>query len=186
MDYIAPEQAVDASKADPRADIYSLGCTLYFALAGRPPFPGGTPQDKIQWHQTQEPTPIERLRPELPAAFVDLLRKMMAKRPEDRFASAHEVRQELLRWASGEPIGPMDKQGDMAYREAVAALEAAEASSDLMGPVANPPVEEPSPVIVAGRAEAFATDREWIWSLWAALVLATVVLVVLVVILFAH
>ncbi len=47
MDYIAPEQAEDATKVEPRSDIYSLGCTLYFALAGRPPFPGGTPLQKM-------------------------------------------------------------------------------------------------------------------------------------------
>ena len=90
-DYIAPEQASDASRVDIRADIYSLGCTLYFLLAGQPPFPGGTTMEKMFAHCQSEPEPIEQRRPDLPAALIPVLRRMMAKRPEDRYQTPQEV-----------------------------------------------------------------------------------------------
>jgi serine/threonine-protein kinase len=99
MDYLAPEQAQDSSKVDPRCDIYSLGCTLYFALTGRPPFPGGTSLEKILRHRTEDPVPIQQLNPALPPSFVSMVGRMMAKRPEARPASAAEVREQLLSWA---------------------------------------------------------------------------------------
>ena len=61
-DYMAPEQAVQAVNADIRSDIYSLGCTFYFLLTSRPPFPGGTAIEKMLRHQLDTPAPVERLR----------------------------------------------------------------------------------------------------------------------------
>jgi len=63
-DYLAPEQAVDSHLVDTRADLYSLGCTMYFLLTGRPPFNEGTLTQRLLAHQTKEPTPIEQLRPD--------------------------------------------------------------------------------------------------------------------------
>ena len=123
MDYLAPEQADDAIRVDGRADIYGLGCTLYFALGGRPPFPGGDALQKIARHHREEPVPVEQLNAAVPAAFAELLRKMMAKRPGERFASAGELREALLRWASGEPVQPPDQATDSAYRDAVATFD---------------------------------------------------------------
>ena len=87
FDYIAPEQSRDASKVGPRADIYSLGCSMYFALAGRPPFPTGTPKEKIQAHRRQEPEPIQNLNPTVPEGFAALVRQFMSKLPEQRPAN---------------------------------------------------------------------------------------------------
>jgi eukaryotic-like serine/threonine-protein kinase len=84
-DYLAPEQAVDARAADIRADIYSLGCTLYCLLAGRPPFPGGSLAEKLLKHQQAEPDPVEGLCPDVPPALAAVVRRMMAKRPQDRY-----------------------------------------------------------------------------------------------------
>jgi serine/threonine protein kinase len=84
-DYMAPEQAVDAHQVDIRADIYSLGCTLYFLLAGQPPFPGGTVQEKLHCHQKAEPPPLESRRPDLAPELVGVVRRMTAKRPTDRY-----------------------------------------------------------------------------------------------------
>jgi len=123
MDYIAPEQADDAAKVDARSDIYSLGCVLYFALTGRPPFPGGDTRQKITRHRTQEPIPIPELNPSIPPAFAKFLGRLMAKNPEDRPASCDAVRVELLKWATGESVPPMDVQGDSNYCHAVQQLE---------------------------------------------------------------
>lgn len=123
MDYLAPEQADDAAKVDPRSDIYSLGCVLYFVLTGRPPFPGGDTRQKITKHRTEEPIPIRKVNPAVPPAFAAFLHRMMAKKPEDRPASCDAVRVELLKWSAGETPRPMDVEGDANYRQAIWQLE---------------------------------------------------------------
>ena len=90
-DYVAPEQAVDSSKVDVRADIYSLGATLYFLLAGRPLFPEGRTAQKLVWQQIKDPVPLNRLRPEVPADLAAVVHRMLEKRPADRYATAAEV-----------------------------------------------------------------------------------------------
>jgi serine/threonine-protein kinase len=84
-DYLSPEQARSLHKADIRSDLYSLGCTFYFLLTGRVPFPGGTPVEKLIRHGTETPTAIQELRPEVPPAVVAIVNKLLAKRPEDRY-----------------------------------------------------------------------------------------------------
>jgi serine/threonine-protein kinase len=90
-DYMSPEQGVGGSDFDHRADIYSLGCTLYFFLTGHPPFPEGTLLQRIAKHQTQEPRDILAERPGTPARLADICKRMMAKQPGDRFQSMLEV-----------------------------------------------------------------------------------------------
>jgi serine/threonine-protein kinase len=90
-DYMAPEQAVNSAKADVRADLYSLGCTFYHLLTGQAPFPGGTPMEKLLKHRMDQPKPIEKLRPEVPPAVAGIVRKLMAKKPEDRYQTPAEV-----------------------------------------------------------------------------------------------
>jgi len=90
-DYIAPEQAMGAHDVDIRADLYSLGCTLYFLLTGQPPFPGGTLGAKLVQHQLEEPTPVEKLRPDVPRNVAAVVRKLMAKKPEKRFQTPAEL-----------------------------------------------------------------------------------------------
>ena len=97
-DFMAPEQARDSSSADIRSDIYSLGCTLYYLLAGRVPFPGGTPWWKVARHQSEEPAPVESLRSEVPAELAAVVRKMMAKNPADRHQTPDEVVAALARF----------------------------------------------------------------------------------------
>ena len=95
LDYLAPEQALDFREVDIRADVYALGCTLFFLLTGRPPFPEGTAAQKLLLHQLREPPVLESLRPDAPPALADLVGKMLAKRPEDRFQTPGEAAQRL-------------------------------------------------------------------------------------------
>jgi serine/threonine-protein kinase len=91
FDYISPEQARDPRSADVRSDLYSLGCTLYFMLTGRPPFPEGTVLQKLLDHQSRQPPDVRLFRPELPESAVSILNKLLAKRPEDRYQSPKEL-----------------------------------------------------------------------------------------------
>lgn len=95
FDYISPEQARDPREADVRSDIYSLGCTLYHALTGRPPFPEGTALQKLLQHQSDVVPDPRRFAPELPDELVAILMKMLAKDPRDRYQSPVELTQDL-------------------------------------------------------------------------------------------
>lgn len=99
VEYIAPEQAL-SSQVDSRADIYSLGATLYFLLAGRPPFPEGDVRDKILQLAHEEPIPLDRLAPTVPAELVAIVHKMLAKDPDDRYQWSSDVARELAPWAT--------------------------------------------------------------------------------------
>jgi regulation of enolase protein 1 (concanavalin A-like superfamily)/predicted Ser/Thr protein kinase len=94
-DYIAPEQTLDAAAADIRADIYSLGCTFYFLLTGRPPFKGNTLYAILQAHHAETATPVQEMRPEVPAAVAAVVARMMAKAPAERYQKPAEVAQAL-------------------------------------------------------------------------------------------
>jgi serine/threonine protein kinase len=90
-DYIAPEQARNAHKADIRADLYSLGCTFYFLLSGQPPFGSGTMTEKLLKHHWDTARPIEQLRADVPPAVAAIIRKLMAKKPEERYQTPAQL-----------------------------------------------------------------------------------------------
>lgn len=96
VDYMAPEQADSARQADIRADIYSLGCTLYHLLTGQPPFTTGSLREKLAYHQHEDPPPIDRSRSDIPPGLNKVVRKMMAKRPQDRFQTPADAAAALL------------------------------------------------------------------------------------------
>ncbi|QDV48953.1 FHA domain-containing serine/threonine-protein kinase [Gimesia fumaroli] len=103
-EYIAPEQSRDGSSVDSRTDVYSLGCTMYFLLTGKLPFPKGTVSQKIQAHREQTPRPITEIAPKVPADVIAIVEKMMAKRPEDRYQSMEEVVEALKPFAKRTPV----------------------------------------------------------------------------------
>jgi serine/threonine-protein kinase len=90
-DYVSPEQVRDSRGVDIRSDLYSLGCTLYHMLAGRPPFDGLAMVEKLECHQSELPTPVEELRPDVPASVAGVVRTLLAKRPRDRYQDPAEV-----------------------------------------------------------------------------------------------
>jgi serine/threonine-protein kinase len=102
-DYLSPEQALDPEQVDIRADIYSLGCTFYFLLTGQVPFPGGSLAQKLMQHQSQEPEPVDQLRRDVPAGLIPILRKMLAKKPDDRFRTPAALVVSLAAYCRPEP-----------------------------------------------------------------------------------
>lgn len=106
VDYLAPEQAVDSSAVDCRADVYSLGATLYFMLAGHAMFPEGKVAQKLVWQQTTDPTPIRQLRPDLPEGLATAVHKAIAKSPAARFQTADEFAAALAPYAA--TVAPPD------------------------------------------------------------------------------
>jgi formylglycine-generating enzyme required for sulfatase activity/tRNA A-37 threonylcarbamoyl transferase component Bud32 len=122
-DYLAPEQARNATQVDIRADIYSLGCALYQLLAGRVPFPGETFTEKLIAHQMQEPEPVEKARAGLPRGLAQVVRTMMAKKPERRYQTPAEVARDLEPFAGGAGPGagcrPVPAAAEMATAEPI-------------------------------------------------------------------
>ncbi|MFO0910911.1 MAG: serine/threonine-protein kinase [Isosphaeraceae bacterium] len=104
LDYVSPEQIVNASGADRRSDLYSLGCTLYFALAGRPPFEGGDMVNKIVKQRMDDPEPLEKVARGVPASFSAIVKKLMAKNPDERYQDCGELRIDLARWTDPERV----------------------------------------------------------------------------------
>jgi eukaryotic-like serine/threonine-protein kinase len=108
-DYLAPEQAV-SNVVDVRADIYSLGGTLYFMLTGQTPFPDGTIAAKLVAHQHKEPQPVESFRSDVPAGVLAVLRKMLAKNAAERYQEPMEVAEALAEWADQPIAAPPDRE----------------------------------------------------------------------------
>jgi eukaryotic-like serine/threonine-protein kinase len=98
-DYIAPEQALNAKNVDIRADIYSLGCSLYHFLTGKPPFTGESMTEKLLKHQLDDAEPVEKLRSGLPKKLSAVVRRMIAKRPEKRYQTPNDVADALKAFA---------------------------------------------------------------------------------------
>jgi hypothetical protein len=103
-DYIAPEQALDPQRADIRADVYSLGCTLYHLLAGQPPFPTGTALQKLMAQREARPAPLGQFRPDAPPALARLLERMLAKDPAARPQTPAQVADELAAFVRALPV----------------------------------------------------------------------------------
>jgi serine/threonine protein kinase len=114
-DFLSPEQARDLHSVDIRSDLYSLGCTMFYLLAGIVPFPGGAMLEKLVRHATREPTPVEQLRPEAPPAVAAAVKRLMAKDPAERFQTPAELAvalepyasEEASNWPSAKPAVPV-------------------------------------------------------------------------------
>ncbi|MBL8819770.1 MAG: serine/threonine protein kinase [Planctomyces sp.] len=102
-DYLAPEQAVDSHSADARADLYGLGCTLYFLLTGQPPFNEGTLAQRIIAHQTKPLPSVAAVRGDVPEFLSQLLTQLVVKDRRKRIQSAGEVAQQITAWLDSDP-----------------------------------------------------------------------------------
>ena len=91
-DFLSPEQAIHSHSVDIRADIYSLGATMYYLLAGQPPFGGDNLTQKLLAHQMKKAESLLQIRPDLPKELVAVVEKMMEKRVEDRYQQPFERR----------------------------------------------------------------------------------------------
>lgn len=102
-EFMSPEQATDSHKVDTRSDIYSLGCTLYFLIAGQPPFTGSSVMQVFSKHLHDVADPLDQVRPGVPPALAELVGRMLTKRPADRFQTPAEVAAALTPWAGVRP-----------------------------------------------------------------------------------
>ena len=102
VDYMAPEQAINTKSADARADIYSLGVTFWFLIAGRPMYSGETVIEKLMAHQTRGIPSLREQNDEVTPGVEAVFRKMVAKQPADRYQSMGEVIQALEHCRSGD------------------------------------------------------------------------------------
>ncbi|HYO26546.1 MAG TPA: serine/threonine-protein kinase [Lacipirellulaceae bacterium] len=99
-DFLAPEAIVQPGTPRPASDLYALGCTMYYAVTGKVPFPGGQTSDKLRRHLEEAPLTPARLNPQLDPELVDLIADMMQKRPDRRIARAAEVVERLRPWTA--------------------------------------------------------------------------------------
>jgi serine/threonine protein kinase len=106
-EYVAPEQATDARSADIRADLYSLGCTMYCLLVGRPPFEADTAMKMVLAHLDKEAQPVHELRSEVPAALSAVVTRLLAKDPSQRYQKPIEVAQAVASYCKvGQQASP--------------------------------------------------------------------------------
>ena len=135
MDYTAPEQIRTPDSVGPSADIYALGCTLYFILTGEVPFPGGTRHEKAQRQLKDQPRPVRQLKPGVSERFCQVVESMMRKDAADRPASAEEVVERLRPWTPATPVAmPRVKQSRSSSAGGPAASE------DVSSRVSPPPL----------------------------------------------
>ncbi len=176
-DYLAPEQARNCHEVDSRADIYSLGCTFYFLLTGHPPFTEGTMAQRILMHQTEKPRDVRADRPDCPHALADTCMTMLAKDPDDRFASAMTIAHRLQRWLVAQGYAPAESPpADVSFtqsNESALALP-------LARPVAPQIPHEPTTLSAERRARQRQTVRAPI-GLWIFLAVSVVVCIGLLV-----
>lgn len=164
-DYLAPEQIRNPHDINQASDIYSLGCTLYYAVTGKVPFPGGTPSSKAKRHLEETPWHPRRFNAEVTEEFVEVIADMMEKDPGDRRLTASEVVSRLENWASDAgPIptyqltksrwAPLPLPTDGETADDVAELDdfAQESSSQVS--------QGTEPLVAAGQeTQRFDTDR---------------------------
>lgn len=151
-DYLAPEQAVDSHKVDRRVDIYSLGCTLFFLFTAQPPFNEGTLTQRLMAHQLKDPKAITDFRADVPESLLAIMRKMMAKKPEDRYPTAKETADALSDWLLRQGAVMPEATSDSGPLNLSAAVPT---PAPAPAPAVPPPAAVVSPPVAAGVPDFF-------------------------------
>ena len=180
-DYMAPEQALDAATVDIRADVYSLGCSLYYLLTGGPPFRGKALVDVLKAHAKETAAPIHEIRGDVSTELSAVVAKAMAKRPEERYQTPSELAKALLTFIKQPSVWNSAGQTE-------APSPVAETPGPLQGetfpPPSNPPISSAGSENVvpgsAGMQTAASKSRKWMWGGLAAGVTAVGVAATLV------
>ncbi|TXL57433.1 Stk1 family PASTA domain-containing Ser/Thr kinase [Aeromicrobium terrae] len=149
--YLSPEQA-RGETVDARSDIYSTGCLLYELLTGRPPFVGESPVSVAYQHVREDARPPSQLNPDVSTAVDHIVAKALAKRTDDRYQSADEMRRDIERALAGHHVD--------APTMAVAGLGAAAAGATAVAPAAGGTGTMPP---VSHRDDDEAPDRKALW-----------------------
>ncbi len=132
-DYLSPEQARNLNQVDIRSDLYSLGCTMYYLLAGKVPFPGGTTLEKLVRHSTEQPAPLEQQRPDVSPPIAAIVRKLMAKDAKQRFQTPNELAATLAPFAAQAPMPMAIPVGIPQSQAATASGSSAQTASNAAG-----------------------------------------------------
>jgi len=148
-DFMAPEQTTDTHTVDIRADLYSLGCTLYYLLTAQPLFFGGSPGQKVAQHRTLPAPDVRQQRPEVPAGLEAVLQKLLAKKREDRFETPAQVAQALAGYCASVPAVRRDAVMATAPPPMVAAKRRPQSAPPRARPTMGPATETP--------------PRRWAW-----------------------
>ena len=157
-DYLAPEQARDSRAVDGRADIYSLGCTLYRLLAGFAPFSrvgGGSPATILIAHQLDTARPLNSLRPEIPVELAAVVARAMAKQPAERFATAGELANALVVFSAGAKLDRLLEltEGHSGRDVAADQVSAVQVAADQVAAVAGSMANEPTGVTASSDSD---------------------------------
>jgi serine/threonine protein kinase len=163
-DFIAPEQIGNARRADIRADIYSLGCTLYYLLTGGPPFKATSLYEILQAHHSVDALPLNLARPEVPVELAALVARMMAKEPERRFQAPHDVAQALRTFFKPAGAGPVVFNAELSCPGAP--VPVAELSVTAGAPAPQSVTHKPDRL----AAPQPAADRPGVGSVWDGLI----------------
>jgi serine/threonine-protein kinase len=157
-DYLSPEQGRNLHKVDSRTDLYSLGCTFFYLLTGRPPFANGTSLEKIIAHGVEPPPRLSAVRPGVPQEVEMIVQRLLAKHPDDRFQTAAELTDALHPWAVSGPI-PWAPPPSSPVRETGSTPSPAEEECDPSDDLAALSAGVPKEALLAPLAECVQAVR---------------------------
>jgi Protein kinase domain len=151
LDCASPESILEPTNRTPAGDQYSLGCILYHCLAGRPPFPEGSAVEKMMAHQTKEPESIKEFSADVPDGFAEVISRLMAKKPEDRYGSCEEVVEALEPYLGGMSVAELSQAATSGSRGGTMGTGR---SKHRMAGLGGNPVGNPTPPPMRGTAQA--------------------------------